>query len=414
MKQLFIINQHSRANIYGIGTYTQQLVRSVKNIFQITVVYLNDDTHTYFFRKKQDNVEYLYFPTPQYSGADKNYKKLQQYYDRNVFYLLKPYLLLSGNNEKLFHFNFFGAPYLIELLKGSFKCKVVLTVHYMIWSFDLLGDFGKLKKIMQNPENQEEKRIKESVEFEKCFINDYCDKVITIARHSYDTLRDIYSIPESKMICIYNGLEDCYEELSAVEIRKLRSQYYFNQNDKIILFAGRLDPVKGLSFLISAFKELMEKDSTVRLLIIGDGDIKKYFQETTSFWSRVTFTGFIDKKHLYNLYRIADIGVLPSLHEEFGYVALEMMMQELPLVVGRTTGLAELVVNGKTGITVQMTASDTVSEFVSAILSLLDNAFLRNLYKQNARERYLLNYSLSEFYYRMNNLYSHLNEFVCK
>ena len=52
---------------------------------------------------------------------------------------------------------------------------------------------------------------------------------------------------------------------------------------------------------------------------------------------------------------IGDIGVSPSLHEEFGFVALEMMMMKLPLIAGKTTGLSELVKNEKSGLLVPIT-----------------------------------------------------------
>lgn len=53
------------------------------------------------------------------------------------------------------------------------------------------------------------------------------------------------------------------------------------------------------------------------------------------------FTGYVNQRTLSDLYSVADIGVVPSLHEEFGYVAIEMMMHRLPVIVNATTGLAE-------------------------------------------------------------------------
>lgn len=47
---------------------------------------------------------------------------------------------------------------------------------------------------------------------------------------------------------------------------------------------------------------------------------------------------------------MSDIGIVPSIHEEFGYVALEMMMAGLPIVANSTTGLRDLTENGKYGL----------------------------------------------------------------
>lgn len=417
MQPLCIINENSRAANYGIGTYICQLVEAVKDMpYRVYVVNLRDTTYKLPVIEDKEKIKYIYIPTPQHTSGDSDYKKVSQRYYRNVLYLLKLHLEPNLGETILFHFNFFNAPFLAKLLKQHFNCYILLTVHYMNWSFELLGNTEKLKKALEKPETDREERIKNGVETEKQFINECCDQVIAIARHSFNTLRDVYLIPEEKIVLIPNGLEDMYTELSKRERTELRQQYHFAESEKIIVFAGRLDPVKGLSLLIAAFKKIMEQDDSVRLIIAGDGNMNKYFQEASLFWSRITFTGFISKEHLYNLYQIADIGVLPSLHEEFGYVAIEMMMMHLPLVVGQTTGLAELVENGENGITVPLHYTDendveAITRLQHAIISLL-YAPERMKMRENARKRFVENYSLNKF--RLNirntfNYYSHIN-----
>lgn len=77
----------------------------------------------------------------------------------------------------------------------------------------------------------------------------------------------------------------------------------------------------------------------------GSGNYDICFQEAKDICTKITFTGLLNKKDLNEIYQIADIGIVPSLFEPFGYVAIEMMMHELPVVATTTSGLNEVVNN---------------------------------------------------------------------
>lgn len=180
--------------------------------------------------------------------------------------------------------------------------------------------------------------------------------------------------------------------------------------EQLIVFAGRIDPVKGMEILTEAFAGLVDDYPEVRLIVAGDGNYNNVLSRATPYWSKVIFTGFVDKTILYELFSICDIGVLPSLHEEFGFVALEMMMIGLPLIVGQTTGLAELVINGETGITVSLNSDEKDKEanvhvLRTAIKSLLDSPLLGKKYANSGRKRFLQNYSFGQFEQRIKEHY---------
>lgn len=147
----------------------------------------------------------------------------------------------------------------------------------------------------------------------------------------------------------------------------------------------------------------------MRLIIAGEGDYSSLLPRLAPFWSKIIFTGFVEKKILYDLFSISYIGILPSLHEEFGSVALEMMMMGLPMVVGQTTGLSELIVNGETGITVALGKEQEDSENVrvlkKAIHYLLDSPSVRQQYETNGRMRFIHNYSFDQYAARVTKFY---------
>lgn len=108
--------------------------------------------------------------------------------------------------------------------------------------------------------------------------------------------------------------------------------------------------------MIRAFRKVSRQYPDSRLWIIGDGDYKDCFEEANPVFSRITFTGFLDRASLLELYRVANVGVVPSLFEPFGYVPVEMMMHGLPVVATATSGLDE-VVDDSCGLKVPLAVS---------------------------------------------------------
>lgn len=398
-KYLVIFNEESRAANYGIGTYIKLLVDALKSdLYEITVIHLRSYKVNSVLIEKQNNITQIYIADSK--GARYNYdrEKQNKRYYRNVLLLLSSYL--DDSKKYIFQLNYMGMEKLAIALKAKFlNSQILMTVHYTNWCFSLLGDKDKLRKIMDHPENKENEELFKSVKSEKSLLN-VCDRVIGISKHSYDDLLNIYKIPEHKLALVPHGLKDSKSHLTKKEGNLLKQKYGFKEKELILIFAGRLDVDKGIEVLAESFIELQKVYPQLRLIIAGDGNYNAILSKLTFSWSKVIFTGFVDKNILYELFSIADIGVLPSFHEEFGYVALEMMMMELPLVVGRTSGLSELVIDGVSGITITLNKEKKdENSFVlqTAIKELIDNPFLRKQYAKNGRLRFLQNYNFETF-----------------
>jgi glycosyltransferase len=335
-------------------------------------------------------------------------------YARNVAYLLKEYI--PDDEDNLFHLNYMGNESLVIELKKQFNAKIMLTVHYANWSFVLLGDRARLIKILESlkgttPEPDAES-IRKIVEKDRKMIES-CDKIICIAQHSYNDARDIYHADENSLALVYNGLEDGYRKLPPGRILHLRERYYIHPDEKIILFAGRLVEGKGIQFLITAFRNLLQSHKNIRLFIAGDGDYTHLFPAAKGIWTRITFTGRLHKKELYNLYRIADMGVVCSIHEEFGLVAVEMMMHKLPIIVTDTGGLSEIVEDGLTGLKVPIQTVKKKRQPDTAVLFgrmkwMLEHPEEAKRMGINARKKYLKTYELSVWREKMLKIYDEL------
>lgn len=406
MKNLYIISTTSRGANYGVGTYIKQLEEALINTsFKINIINLYSYDQAEPCVEEVDGVRYFKICSPR-EGVG-NAKDSIRYY-RNVYCFLKTYI--DEGDETIFHFHFMQAGELARLLKKNIKCKIVLTVHYMDWSFELLGDVNQLKKIIETPVDKRESAIKKSFENEKFFIDEYVDHVISIAEHSHETLLSIYGIAPSKVTRISNGLKDKGVVRSKNNRSKIKNEFKFSENEFVLIFAGRLDEVKGLSYLLKAFSLVLSQNDNVRLVIAGDGAFRKCFEDSCPCWSKISYTGFVTKENLYKLYSISDLGVVPSLHEEFGYVAIEMMMNGLPILVNNTTGLSEIVTDGVNGacISIENDADHldrSIKMLSDKILQLIDDEALRKKYSKNGRRSFRAKYDQGLFKNRILELY---------
>ncbi|WP_223635454.1 glycosyltransferase family 4 protein [Corallococcus sp. EGB] len=155
--------------------------------------------------------------------------------------------------------------------------------------------------------------------------------------------------------------------------------------DPIVLYTGRLHQMKGISAIFGAAERVLAKRPQVRFLLTGGTDSRestKMVQELSQRYApllhRIKLLGKLPREHLGLLHRIADIAVVPSLYEPFGYTVIEAMASGLPLVVTDSGGPAEIVVPGETGLIVPVKPGAPggprevdVDAFADALLELL-------------------------------------------
>lgn len=140
---------------------------------------------------------------------------------------------------------------------------------------------------------------------------------------------------------------------------------------------------------------MLETKSNCRLIIAGNGDYDSLISYTSKFSSNVNFLGFIPFEDLCMLYKISDIGVIPSLEEHCSYVALEMLHSGLPVVATCLGGLKEIFVHGENALLADTVPdagnmfglAPNVGQLAEYIITLLNNASLREKFSRNAEQR---------------------------
>ena len=390
---IFIVNECTDAQNYGIGTYIEQLLSLLKETeFDVTIIILCDKTVLEITVKFIDSIRYILIPNPSLVKGEK--MDMNMYY-RNVFYCLS--FFVSKQNKNIFHFNYMHSSVLASLLKKKYNSKILLTVHYMSWCLDLLGDKERLSDLLSSSsDDQLVDYIKQSFKVEEEFLNDVTDYIIAISNSSKENLLSVYHVNSEKIFQVSNFLIDSYISLTEDDRLRIKSQLHFSENEKIIIFAGRLELIKGLDYLLRSFIELQESNQNIRLVVCGDGHFNHYLKNSYAAWSKITFTGRLEKKILYQLFSIADVGVVPSIHEEFGYVALEMLMNNLPVVVSSTPSLSEIVENNMAGLTFKIDKYNfdvSAIELKNKIELLLNDQSARYLCMRRGRELFQKKYS---------------------
>jgi len=165
------------------------------------------------------------------------------------------------------------------------------------------------------------------------------------------------------------------------------------KDKKIILYLGYFNKRKGINYLINAFKRIQHEDAI--LILAGAGEEEENLKLLAKGEENIYFTGYVEGKDKHKYYSIADIFVLPSLHDPWAFVINEAMHFGLPIITTKEVGSSELI-NGN-GFVVK--AGDE-EELKSAIEELLSDDELRRKMGAKSKEiikKYNLNYAVNAF-----------------
>ncbi len=168
-------------------------------------------------------------------------------------------------------------------------------------------------------------------------------------------------IPNGINMNMYNGIEKDYDFRRGVA----------SDNEKIIMYAGRLVYEKGVQNLIAAAPKILAGYNDTKFVIAGKGGMEnelKSLVNNLGIGNKVYFTGQLSYKDLCKMYKAADVAVFPSTYEPFGVVAIEAMYAGIPTVVSDIGGLNEIVEHGIDGMKTYAGNSNSIADSVLAVL----------------------------------------------
>ena len=210
-------------------------------------------------------------------------------------------------------------------------------------------------------------------------------EVIVNSNFMKNDLQRLFGLPYDKINVIPNGIN--LNNFTGIERDYDFRRQYAMDNEKIILYVGRLVYEKGIQHLIAAMPKILSNYHDAKLVIAGKGGmIDELKAETSSLGldNKVYFTGYMDSKKVQKMYKCADVAVFPSTYEPFGIVALEAMLAGVPTVVSDVGGLDEIVTHGVDGMKSYAGNPNSIADSVTALL--YDHQLATNISKK-ARQK---------------------------
>jgi D-inositol-3-phosphate glycosyltransferase len=206
------------------------------------------------------------------------------------------------------------------------------------------------------------------------------DRVIVATVAELTQLRFLYKA-NGNMVVIPPGVD--VSHFYPIPADEAKMYIGLKPEDRMVLFVGRIEPLKGVDTLIQAMSclQLKETKRPVHLAIIG-GDPAASPEEMSAEMARlqklcddlavdqtVVFLGKRDQDKLPYYYSAAEVVVMPSHYESFGMVALEAMACGTPVIASEVGGLAYLVRDGETGFTIPDQEPEELCDKISWMLS---------------------------------------------
>ena len=210
-------------------------------------------------------------------------------------------------------------------------------------------------------------------------------EVIVNSNYMKNHVQGLFGLPFDKINVIPNGIN--LTNFNGIERDYDFRRQYAMDNEKIILYVGRLVYEKGVQHLISAMPKILENYHDAKLIIAGKGgmlDELKGQAEAMGLSNKVYFTGYLNSKQVQKMYKCADVAVFPSTYEPFGIVALEAMLAGVPTVVSDIGGLNEIVDHGINGM---KSYAGNCNSIADSVISLLYDKQLASIVSKKAKQK---------------------------
>jgi len=169
----------------------------------------------------------------------------------------------------------------------------------------------------------------------------------------------------SKVGVVYNGID--LDKIHSSEGTAILQKYGIAKDDFIILFLGRLLPVKCPDDLVKAFPKVVQKVPNARLIFAGRGEEEmklKGLVSDSGLNDKVIFAGFVSEDEKWDLLKRCDVFVLPSIIEGHPITVIEAMACGKPVIATNVGPFPEIISNEETGLLVPLHAPDALADAI--------------------------------------------------
>ena len=357
MKVCFITFEYPPNTIGGAGTYAELLVKGLRrNGVDVSVITIGEG----------NDYDQKIFRVPTSDSR----------YWRRLFFMRPAMTLFHDLNELLkFDIVHFNEPH---ILLGKPDLPTVCTFHSI-----------RANEMMQTSRHVNGAKFGDLVlkntigSVCDVLTAQICDKIICAPPYLARLVKSYCLVEEEKVCVIPNGIDPEAFDKIGYDGTEVLSEYSL-ERDNYILFIGRLTSLKGVQYLIEAFRRIKKDYPGVKLAIVGTGDFEYDLKNLANGVSDVVFTGNIAPLKIRKLlYENSLAVVVPSLSEGMPMVVLEAMTSRKAVIASDVGDIPLLVKHNETGLLAKPGDSSALEE---SIRMLLGDAGLRSRMGSHGRE----------------------------
>lgn len=163
------------------------------------------------------------------------------------------------------------------------------------------------------------------------------DRVITVSNMTRDIVVNRYGIDPKRVVTVHNAVRFA-DNVKVFEERGIKQ--------KIITFLGRITYQKGPDYFVEAAAKVLKKEPNVHFVMAGSGDLLNHVIKRVAklgIADRFHFTGFLKGDDVNRMFEMSDVYVMPSVSEPFGISPLEAMKSNVPVIISKQSGVAEVL-----------------------------------------------------------------------
>ncbi len=379
-----ILYLHAGAEMYGADKVLLELIKGLDSKeFEAHVILPNDGVLVEALRQVGAQVSVLDYPILRRKYF--NPKGIADYIRSYNFYAKQIALYAREHSIDMVHNN--TAAVLEGIyLKRKLKLPLIWHVHEIIVKPKAISDFINM------------------------LMGRYADKIVTVSQAVANHIKQSPFIKDSQVEVIYNGVDNAvYYPMDASSIRE---KFDIAQDALVIGMIGRVNAIKGQNDFIEAVEPLLEKNEQAVAFLAGGvfpgeewrlEELDKRIA-SSSVVSQIHRIDYYDKtSELYNMF---DIFVLPSIKpDSLPTVVLEAMACSKPVVGYNNGGIAEMVVDDKSGCLVK---PNRPQELSNAISLLLDSSEKRKKFGRVGYQRQKELFSLESYIKNFSEFYDNL------
>ncbi|MFA9392453.1 MAG: glycosyltransferase [Prolixibacteraceae bacterium] len=200
------------------------------------------------------------------------------------------------------------------------------------------------------------------------------DKIITVSNLTRQIVIDKYGIDPEKVETVYNAVEPVHID----EKKALKKGI----DEKIVTFLGRITMQKGPEYFVEAAYQVLKREKKVRFVMAGSGDMMNAMIRRAAelkITDHFHFTGFLKGDDVFNMFKMSDVYVMPSVSEPFGISPLEAMQSDVPVIISKQSGVSEILTHA-----IKIDFWD-INAMADAIYALVKYPALSKTFKEHAR-----------------------------